>query len=1368
MLEKKPIANIENDESVPYKDWKAYEEAVEQGKEEAPVDVKMRGRAEYEFNVDMALDNIDLTFNGYTPSKEAIEFFNVIRLVLGEEPEVSNSLMHYFLVDLVFDNITREQYPYSKKIRDKIRINPRKIAIIAARMSAKALSLNSKVYTPTGYTTIKNVSVGDEVLDRDGKKCNVIAKSPIFNKDTYKITLSDGRELTTSGDHDSIVWKRARQLVKGQNRCKNNRPSGMKEVVMTTAQMYNEGVTTNRTPLKEGACNSEMKFYIPVMGTQDGSIDYEASDYGFDAYTTGVILGDGSVDKATGYTRITAHKDDVLEYNRHIPYEFGKMTKKYINGEEVPAVMFGLLQQGKRIKKWIGDARSCNKRVPALLLRGSQYQRLEVLKGLMDTDGTVYENGYCSYTSVSKGLAEDVQELVRSLGGIAFITESKTSSPFGKAWSTRIKINIPIFKLKRKLSRQHIQEVDMRVGIKSIEKIDDQPTQCIAVSSPTKSFLTDGYTVTHNSTIITAYLPIYMAITGRLPNFGKIMFVVGFGDSQQGGAKVQANTIRDFCQDSPFCQDYFEKMRFTDEVCEFVRKGDAKIKDRSFMYLVRGAAGGGVRGVRYRTERPSMFIFDDIIRNEADAGSNVIMKKLHSMVYSDAEQALGRKGKIIAVNTPFNKKDVIYSALESGIWTPVCLPICEKISLDLKEDEYIGSWPQMHEYPRLLERYEDAYYGGTLREFNQELMLRISSDEDRMIKDKMIQWFSRSTIKRALGNYTILVTTDFTASSSKKGDFSGIAVWAIGVDDNKFLIDLWLKKSTIQEQYDALFGLINKWSSGGRVLEVGVEIDGQQQTNVFALEQMMLEKNYWFRFAKQKGATPTQKGIRSKAAGGNKLERLKYMMPSFEGGKMWFAEELKDTPDMKEMLEELQYVTYEAIGSKHDDACFTGNTLVCMADGSSKRIDMVKEGDLVLTSSPTSAVSKCQVAIMTGVKEVSDYRLSDGTTISMTDNHPVYTTNGWICAGNLTFKHTIIKGQTWSQNSSILSGTNGQLKKQGIINQLQKLMVKEDGCISGCGNKLMVSNLEDLKFIIRMKIKITMILVILNYSVQQHIVKSISIIRGLLNQRIPKLIKSTLIGLGLWQRNGIALVKEENGIENIEKKSKILYLQKIKNALVRTVDNLSCRALRKKMYTVIDTVKHRLIWKDIRIGCCAPAKNVEKNLDTTSTENFVAQNVSVKTIKSLNTPVKNVEKNLQTSLQLQSTVQPNVENLRIAEKIKPKTQKTLEVHPVLSVEQYLKLIENQLNSVGRSVAGVSIIEKSESRKEKTYNLEVADSHTYLVADGVIVHNCDVISQLGLIDYIIPTNEPLVVTTETSVWGTGWETVESDDKNSMMF
>jgi len=424
---------------------------------------------------------------------------------------------------------------------------------------------------------------------------------------------------------------------------------------------------------------------------------------------------------------------------------------------------------------------------------------------------------------------------------------------------------------------------------------------------------------TSKSTVLTAFMPIYCAITGKMPGFGPVMFWVAFGDSQQAGAKVQANTIRDICMDSAFCKEHFEKMRFTDEECEFIRRGSEPVKKRAFMFKTKGAAGGSVRGIRYKTERPQILSFDDAIKNEADANSPIIMAKLKSMIYSDAENALGKKGKIIIVNTPFNKKDPVYSALENGVWTPLAIPLCEKIEIGMSKEDYRGSWEAMKSFEEVYERYVDAVQGQTLREFNQEMMLRISNADDRMIKDDMLNKYSRKVIMRSLDKFTILITTDFTASNSKKGDYSGIAVWAIGSDNDTFLLDLELRKRTIQEQYEALFRMVSKWGRNGRVLEVGIEIDGQQKLNVFALKKMMIEKNIWFRFARQKDAPNGREGIMSRSAGGNKLERFRYMMPRFEMGKMWFPEELDDTPDMKEMMEELKYLTYDSIGSTHDD-----------------------------------------------------------------------------------------------------------------------------------------------------------------------------------------------------------------------------------------------------------------------------------------------------------------------------------------------------------------------------------------------------------------------------------------------------------------
>ena len=554
-------SGITGDESVAYGSWKEYEKAVEDGTEIVPT-VKMprqRPGMQYEFNVDQALDSIDLSFKNYKPSQEALEFFNIIRLVMGEDPEVDNSIMHYFLVDLVFDNIKRENYPYTKEIRDKIRLNKKKIAIIASRFSAK-------------------------------------------------------------------------------------------------------------------------------------------------------------------------------------------------------------------------------------------------------------------------------------------------------------------------------------------------------------------------STLLTAFMPIYCAITGKLPGFGPVMFWVSFGDSQQAGAKVQANTIRDICEDSMFCKDYFEKMRFTDEECEFIRKGEGREKKRAFMFKVKGAAGGSVRGIRYKTERPQIFTFDDIIKNEAEASSTVIMNKLTSMIYSDAENALGKKGKIIIVNTPFNKNDPVYSALENGVWTPVCIPVCERIYLGMPKEEYKGSWEAMKSYEDIMEKYEDAYYGDTLREFNQELMLRIADKGSRLLDVDNLQFVDKQSIIKHIDNYNIYVTTDFTASNSKKGDFSGIFEWALSSDGSWFLLDFTLKKMGIEEQYEPLFDIARKYRRMyDKQITVGIETDGQQQINLFTLKKLMLEKRTNFQFARQLGAPFDSKGINRRKAGGDKHTQFMRVHPLFQEGKIYFAEDIQDNPGWPELLDEMTYLTYEAISSKHDD-----------------------------------------------------------------------------------------------------------------------------------------------------------------------------------------------------------------------------------------------------------------------------------------------------------------------------------------------------------------------------------------------------------------------------------------------------------------
>ena len=92
----------------------------------------------HRFDVDAALDCVDLRFTGYIPSNDSLEFFNLIRIFTGQDFEIDTPIWHYFLADLLLGNIKREQFPYSEEISRSITVDPSAIAILASRGAAKS------------------------------------------------------------------------------------------------------------------------------------------------------------------------------------------------------------------------------------------------------------------------------------------------------------------------------------------------------------------------------------------------------------------------------------------------------------------------------------------------------------------------------------------------------------------------------------------------------------------------------------------------------------------------------------------------------------------------------------------------------------------------------------------------------------------------------------------------------------------------------------------------------------------------------------------------------------------------------------------------------------------------------------------------------------------------------------------------------------------------------------------------------------------------------------------------------------------------------------------------------------------------------
>ena len=450
------------------------------------------------------------------------------------------------------------------------------------------------------------------------------------------------------------------------------------------------------------------------------------------------------------------------------------------------------------------------------------------------------------------------------------------------------------------------------------------------------------------STLIT-YFILFMAAKGELPVFGKINYGLYVSDSMRNGVKKMMNRLKGIYYESVYLQSLFEDVSFTQEESIFVRHPRTKREIALYNEFVtkQGKKPENVPGRMKRTfkvdglgcatsargasnvlTRPQFVFIDDVIANEADASSKIILETIESTIESDIRGGLSGSGYfIVAIGTPFNKNDPIYRRVEEGLMTPVVFPRAVKPpEIGMNELEFEGVWENRHSFKNCKREYNNAkkaYDNGNeykMRKLMQEHYLRISNDEDRMVPDALLQWFNADLIVQRAFEYNWYMTTDYTTTGSKGSDFSGAALWAVSHDGSWFMMGLTLRKMELEDQYNTTFEMIENVLDKVRWIEVGVELDGGQGTHVYSLEKKMLERNTHFAFARQKGQdNKKRKGILTRLEGGSKHHRFRSMLPMFQNRKIYFAEHLKETPDMRELLEEIKYTTYQAITSRHDD-----------------------------------------------------------------------------------------------------------------------------------------------------------------------------------------------------------------------------------------------------------------------------------------------------------------------------------------------------------------------------------------------------------------------------------------------------------------
>ncbi|TXH15231.1 MAG: hypothetical protein E6R03_07520 [Hyphomicrobiaceae bacterium] len=317
--------------------------------------------------------------------------------------------------------------------------------------------------------------------------------------------------------------------------------------------------------------------------------------------------------------------------------------------------------------------------------------------------------------------------------------------------------------------------------------------------------------------------------------------------------------------------------------------------------------------------RPQLAILDDLISDE-DARSDIVIAAVEDTVYKAVNYALHpRKNMIIWSGTPFNAKDPLYKAVESGAWRVNVFPVCE--AFPVAEEDFKGSWPDRFPYAYVKGEYDNAIKLGKVETFNQELMLRIMSDDDRMVLDSDIMWYRRTPLIQNKSKFNFYITTDFATSQKQRADYSVISVWAYNNNADWFWVDGICRRQLMDRNIADLFRLVQMW----RPEEVGIEVSGQQGGLIPWIQEQMITKNTFFNLATDQNEN--KPGIRPNT---NKMQRFNVVVPFFKMKKVYFPVEMKQEFPMLEMMNELSLAAISGFKSKHDDCIDTISMLASL------------------------------------------------------------------------------------------------------------------------------------------------------------------------------------------------------------------------------------------------------------------------------------------------------------------------------------------------------------------------------------------------------------------------------------------------------
>ena len=346
-----------------------------------------------------------------------------------------------------------------------------------------ALSVDTILQTPVGPRKITDVKVGDEVFDVNGNPIKILSIKDKGLLPARKLLFKNKTFLECDDT----------QLVKVYTTWDRTKPVKVhRSKICDIAEILDRGVTFN---------NGSNKFFFPV----NRPLQYSKKSLPLDPYFLGLLLGDGHLSRDEIKLTVGNEELEILDLIADkIPSELKiKITQKAgCVCISFPRKIYNSRKKNP-LRKIIEDldlnVKGDTKFIPDIYKYSSVQDRIELLKGLMDSDGAC-SKGYASFSNTSERLIDDIIELLNSLGSLnsKLVSIRERENRSSVEFEVTVNSDFNPFKIQRKFGKWKSR--DERWGFKkalnSIVDIEEKEMFAISVDAVDNLFLANHFVVT--------------------------------------------------------------------------------------------------------------------------------------------------------------------------------------------------------------------------------------------------------------------------------------------------------------------------------------------------------------------------------------------------------------------------------------------------------------------------------------------------------------------------------------------------------------------------------------------------------------------------------------------------------------------------------------------------------------------------------------------------------------------------------------------------------------------------------------------------------------------------------------------------------